>query len=206
MPDTWGRTLMKRRASIQAKEQGKPTLALYDIDFLLGVHDLSRMGAIRFKKLPEGDFLDNNPVSPTPPWSSLRELQYGAQLIESSEDIGEIKKWLALLMALGSSLGRARPKANIVDENNHPWIAKFPSKNDTFDKGAWEYLAYCLAIKAGIAMAESIVEKITGPYHTFFTKRFDRSQQNRIHFAPAMTMTGKSEEIIRDDIPRIWIL
>jgi len=201
MPDTWGRTLMKRRAALNAKEQGKPAPVLYDIDFLLGVHDLSRMGALRFKREPDGDFLDNDPVSPTPPWASIRELQYGAKLIESNDDTVEVRKWLAMLMAPGSSLGGARPKANILDENGHPWIAKFPSKNDTIDKGAWEYLAYRLAVASGIDMAESRLEHIAGPYHTFFTKRFDRERQNRIHFASAMTMTGKNEELIRDETP-----
>ena len=201
MPDTWGRTLMKRRAALSANEQGLPAPKLYDIDFLLGVHDYSRMGALRFKKDPGGDFLDNDPVSPVPPWASIRELQYGAQLIESNVDTAEVRKWLAMLMAPGSSLGGARPKANILDEDGQPWIAKFPSKHDTVNKGAWEYLAYRLAVDAGIDMAESRLEHITGSYHTFFTKRFDRQKQDRIHFASAMTMTGKNEELIRDETP-----
>lgn len=201
MPDTWGRTLMKRRAALSANEQGLPAPKLYDIDFLLGVHDFSRMGALRFKKDPGGDFLDNDPVSPVPPWASIRELQYGAQLIESNVDTAEVRKWLAMLMAPGSSLGGARPKANILDEDGQPWIAKFPSKHDTVNKGAWEYLAYRLAVDAGIDMAESRLEHITGSYHTFFTKRFDRQRQDRIHFASAMTMTGKNEELIRDQTP-----
>ena len=150
MPDTWGRTLMKRRAVLSANEQGLPAPKLYDIDFLLGVHDFSRMGALRFKKDPGGDFLDNDPVSPVPPWASIRELQYGAELIESNVDTTEVRKWLAMLMAPGSSLGGARPKANILDEDGQPWIAKFPSKHDSVNKGAWEYLAYRLAVDAGI--------------------------------------------------------
>lgn len=201
MPDTWGRTLMKRRASIQATDAGKRAPILYDIDFLLGVHDLSRMGALRFKTDPDGDFLDNDPVSPTPPWATVRELQHGAELVESNKDTDEVRKWLAMLMAPGSSLGGARPKANIVDENGQPWIAKFPSVNDTIDKGAWEYLAYLLAVDAGIHMPECRLEKIAGKHHTFFTKRFDREKNERIHFASAMTMTGKNEELIKDEAP-----
>ncbi|MGJ1196829.1 type II toxin-antitoxin system HipA family toxin [Sphingobacterium spiritivorum] len=201
MPDTWGRALMRRRAAIRSAEEGKSTPILYDIDYLLGVHDLSRMGALRFKKDPDGDFLDNDPISPTPPWTSVRELQYGAKLIETSEDTDEVKKWLGMLMAPGSSLGGARPKANILDNDGHPWIAKFPSANDTIDKGAWEYLAYKLAIDAGIEMANCRLEKIAGKYHTFFTQRFDRDKMERIHFASAMTMTGKNEELIRDETP-----
>ena len=201
MPDIWGRTLMKRRAALHAKEQGLPLPKLHDIDFLLGVHDFCRMGALRFKKDPDGDFLDNDPVSPIPPWASISELQHCAKLIESNIDTAEVRKWLAMLMAPGSSLGGARPKANILDEDGQPWIAKFPSKNDTVNKGAWEYLAYRLAVEVGINMAESRLEHIAGSYHTFFTKRFDREKQDRIHFASAMTMTGKNEEIIRDETP-----
>jgi len=201
MPDTWGRTLMKRRAVLYAREEDRPVPVLYDIDFLLGVHDLCRMGALRFKREPDGEFLDNDPVSPTPPWANVRELQHSAGLVEADADTLEIKKWLAMLMAPGSSLGGARPKANILDTDGHPWIAKFPSNNDTVNKGAWEYLAYQLAVHAGIEMAESRLEHIAGKYDTFFTKRFDRDKQERIHFASAMTMTGRNEELIRDETP-----
>ena len=201
MPDTWGRTLMKRRAAQTAKEDQKPVMSLYEIDFLLGVYDPSRMGALRFKLEPNGAFLDDNNEYPTPPWSSVRELQFGASQLETDSNDQEIKKWLAILMAPGSSLGGARPKANILDEQKHPWIAKFPSQNDSIDKALWEYLAYQLASMAGIHMAESKIEKVAGHHHTFFTKRFDRQNGERIHFASAMTMTGNNEDTIKDQAP-----
>lgn len=201
MPDSWGRTLMKRKAAQQAKVDGLTAPTLYDIDFLLGVHDESRMGALRFKLQPDGPFLDNDSVSPSPPWATIRELQHGAEMLESKNDNAEVRKWLAMLMAPGSSLGGARPKANILDEEGQPWIAKFPSGHDTIDKGAWEYVAYRLAVGAGITMAECRLQHIAGKYQTFFTKRFDRAKKERIHFASAMAMTGKNEETIRDDTP-----
>jgi len=204
MPDTWGRTLMKRREAQLANEKGEKPKTLYEIDFLLGVYDESRMGALRFKLDPEGSFLDDNELNPTPPWSSIRELQEAAKNFENEDDTDEVKKWLAVLMAPGSSLGGARPKANILDENGELWIAKFPSKNDTIDKAAWEYLAYQLAIKAGIHMAPSKMEKVSGNFNTFFTKRFDREDGERIHFASAMTMTGNNEDTIRD-IPASYL-
>jgi len=102
-------------------------------------------------------------------------------------------------MAPGSSLGGARPKANILDNDKSLWIAKFPSKTDTYDKGAWEFLTYQLAINAGIEMAPCRLEKIIGNYHTFFTKRFDRENEERIHFASAMTMTANNEDTIREN-------
>ncbi|MCM4164570.1 MULTISPECIES: type II toxin-antitoxin system HipA family toxin [unclassified Arenibacter] len=199
MPDTWGRTLMKRRAAQLANEKDRKAVTLYEIDYLLGVYDECRMGALRFKTDRDGPFLDNNEDNPTPPWSSVRELQEAAKHFENDTDNEEVKKWLAVLMAPGSSLGGARPKANILDEHGNLWIAKFPSKNDTIDKGAWEFLAYRLAINCGIEMAPSRIEKITGNYHTFFTQRFDRIRKERIHFSSAMTMTGNNEDTIRDN-------
>ncbi|NMH24244.1 type II toxin-antitoxin system HipA family toxin [Flavobacterium solisilvae] len=199
MPDTWGRTLMKRRAAQWAKENKEKTPTLYDIDFLLGVYDESRMGALRFKIDPNGDFLDNNKAASTPPWSSIRELQNAANSFENDADNDEISKWLAVLIAPGSSLGGARPKANVLDTDKSLWIAKFPSKTDTIDKAAWEFLAYQLAMNAGIEMAPCRIDKIMGSHNTFFTKRFDRENGERIHFASAMTMTGNNEDTIRDN-------
>lgn len=199
MPDTWGRTLMKRRAAQWAKENNEKAPTLYDVDFLLGVYDESRMGALRFKTDPNGDFLDNNKAASTPPWSSIRELQNAAYIFENDTENEEVNRWLGVLIAPGSSLGGARPKANVLDADKSVWIAKFPSKTDTIDKAAWEYLAYKLAIKAGIEMAPCRIDRILGNHHTFFTKRFDRENGERIHFASAMTMTGNNEDKIRDN-------
>lgn len=198
MPDTWGRTLMKRRAAQLAKESGRLAPVLHDTDFLLGVADTCRMGALRFKLDPDRPFLDDDRHTPVPPWTSVGELQHIASLVESDKDTKELNKWLVMLMAPGSSLGGARPKANIIDKNGQLWIAKFPSKNDTIDKAKWEYLVYRLALAAGINMSESRIENVAGNYYTFFTKRFDRVKGERIHFASAMTMTGNNEEMMRD--------
>lgn len=197
MPDTWGRTLMKRRAAQYAKLEGKVS-SLYDIDFLLGVYDEGRMGGLRYKLDREGPFLDNNPHSAIPSMSSIKELQYAAKILESDEDSEVVKKWLAILIAPGSSLGGARPKANVRDGNGDLWIAKFPSQSDTNDKAAWEFLAYRLALKAGVEISESRIEKISGKHHTFLTKRFDRKNGERIHFASAMTMTGNNEDTLKE--------
>jgi serine/threonine-protein kinase HipA len=201
MPDTWGKTLMKRRAAQDARAKDEKAPTLYEIDYLLGVYDESRMGALRFKTELEGPFLDNDAHNPTPPWSSLGELQEAVNQLENDEQSDAVRKWIAVLIAPGSSLGGARPKANILDAQKNLWIAKFPSKTDVVDKAAWEFLAYKLAIASGIEMAESKIEKISGQYHTFLTKRFDRDNGKRIHFASAMTMTGNTEDIIRDTTP-----
>ncbi|WP_336734532.1 type II toxin-antitoxin system HipA family toxin, partial [Chryseobacterium sp. VD8] len=186
------------RKSIQvAKETGEKEKKLYDLDYLLGVYDQTRMGALRFKTSIDGNFLDDDENNPTPPWSSLRELEAAVKSFEN-EDEPKMKRLLALLVVPGSSLGGARPKANVMDQEKNLWIAKFPSKNDTIDKAAWEYLAYRLATDAGINMSETKIQKLSNSYHTFFTKRFDRTNSGRIHFSSAMTMTGNNEEKLRD--------
>jgi serine/threonine-protein kinase HipA len=193
MPDTWGRTLMQRRAALEKRLEEKAFRNLNSIDYLLGVFDVTRMGGLRLKTDPRGPFLDDNQNRPTPPWAHIRELQAASKNLEDDSHGIEEKKWLDMLIEPGSSLGGARPKANIQDESGELWIAKFPSKNDTNDKAAWEYLAYLLAKDAGIWMAESKIEQISGSHHTFFTKRFDRKNAQRIHFSSGMTMTGFSE-------------
>lgn len=201
MPDTWGKTLMKRRAAQDARAKNEKARTLYEIDYLLGVYDESRMGALRFKTELEGPFLDNNTDTPTPPWSSLGDLQEAAYQLESDDQSEAFRKWIAVLIAPGSSLGGARPKANIFDSKKDLWIAKFPSKSDTIDKAAWEFLAYKLATAAGIQMSDSKIQKISGQHHTFLTRRFDRDGKSRIHFASAMTMTGNTEDIVKESVP-----
>jgi len=201
MPDSWGRTLMQRREGQIAKEEGRPTRKLYELDYLLGVYDESRMGALRFKTDPHGPFLDVATGTTAPPWTSLGELEKAVTIIESDEEDENIREWIVMLLAPGTSLGGARPKANFTERNNDLWIAKFPSRNDTIDKAAWEFLAYRLAKSSGINMTDSRISKLTGNYNTFLTKRFDRVKKERIHFASAMTMTGNTEESIKDNKP-----
>lgn len=201
MPDTWGKTLMKRREAQDARARDEKAKTLYEIDYLLGVYDESRMGALRFKIDIDGPFLDDDDQSPTPPWSSIGNLQEAVNQLENDTQNDAVRKWIAVLIAPGSSLGGARPKANIFGKDKDLWIAKFPSKTDTVDKAAWEFLAYTLALDCGIEMAESKIERIAGAYHTFLTKRFDRENGSRIHFASAMTMTGNTEETLKTETP-----
>lgn len=190
-PDRWGRLLMKRREAIIARQEDRRPRALNEIDYLLGVHDFYRQGALRFKKNLAGPFLDNDDRLAAPPISSLRELEHAAKQVEENDsDDPEYLKWLYMLMSPGSSLGGARPKACAVDEDHHLWIAKFPSQQDDHDIAAWEYLTYQLAIDAGIQMAPCRIEKFNSHHHTFLTKRFDRTVSSRLHFTSAMTQLG----------------
>ena len=194
-PDRWGRMLMRRREAINARLENRPSRTLTEADYLLGVYDGNRMGALRFKLSPDDEFMDNNKAMATPPWTSIRDLEYASLQLEKEnlKDDAEYAKWLNMLIAPGSSLGGARPKANILDNNGALWIAKFPSGHDTKDMGAWEAVTAEMARKCGIEMAESRAQKFSNRQHTFLTKRFDRINGKRIHFASAMTLLGYTD-------------
>ena len=129
---------------IPYKEENRQRQNLQESDFLLGVFDESRMGALRMKLSPDGEFLDNDPEYSTPPFASLRELEHAAWQLENDDD-KNVSKWLKILIAPGSSLGGARPKANVTDTSGNLWIAKFPSRNDRKNVGAWEAVTMSLA-------------------------------------------------------------
>lgn len=195
-PDRWGRILMRRREAALSRTEDREEQKLFETDYLLGVYDGHRMGALRFKLEEDGPFLNNNRDMASPPWTSLRELEQISLKLEEDDAIEdpEYLKWLSILIAPGASLGGARPKANIVDNDGGLWIAKFPSRNDQGDIGGWEIVTYELALAAGINMAESKAQKFSTDYYTFLTKRFDRKASGeRIHFASAMTMLGYTD-------------
>lgn len=188
-PDRWGRQLMIKNEALQTYPK-----TLNELDFLLGVNDFTRLGALRFK-IGDSDFLDNSSNS-VPPLADLRELEatskeYECHVDENSQRHSKIIK---RLVDPGSSLGGARPKANIKDTDNSLWIAKFPSIDDTCDKGAWEMVMHELANLAGIKTPEAKLINFSGDYHTYLSKRFDRTNDNsRIHFASAMTLLNQNE-------------
>lgn len=193
-PDRWGRVLMKRREARLARSENRQTKTLMELDFLLGVYDENRVGGLRFKLAEDGEFLNQDKSLAAPPITTLSELQVASLQLEKDEDVTDEEhiKWLNMLMAPGSSLGGARPKASITDKDEL-WIAKFPSVSDTKDSGGWEMVVHTLAKKCGINVAEARVEKFVSPYHTFLVKRFDRNKSERIHFASAMTMLGYTD-------------
>lgn len=191
-PDRWGRLIMQRREAVIARQQNRKPNKLTESDYLLGVHDLHRMGALRFKLKEEGLFLDDNRELATPPISSLRELELAALEVEKPgiNPSPNYQKWLNMLISPGSSLGGARPKASVMDEEGNLWIAKFPSRYDDYDIAAWEMLVYRLAVEAGVDMALCQIKKLNNNQHTFLSKRFDRIYDERLHFSSAMTQLG----------------
>jgi serine/threonine-protein kinase HipA len=194
-PDRWGRVLMQRREAAIARKEKRSPVKLLESDYLLGVFDGHRMGALRFKTDESGPFLNDNKEMASPPWTSLRELEQASlKFEEDNVDDPDYLKWISMLIAPGSSLGGARPKASVIDSKNNLWIAKFPSRNDETDIGAWEMVVNDMAIKAGINIAEGKVQKMGSSYQTFLTKRFDRTATGeRIHFASAMTLLGYTD-------------
>ena len=191
-PDRWGRVLMNKRERILADKGNRKPRKLYDSDYLIGVFDKTRVGGIRLKLDPDGPFLSDDEEAAIPPWATLRTLEEASRNFENDET-GLPERWLNQLLKPGSSLGGARPKATVVDTKGQLWIAKFPSKHDENDNGAWEKVVHDLAGLCGLNIPESKVEKFSKLGSTFLVKRFDRDGDKRIHFASAMTLLNKTD-------------
>ena len=193
LPDRWGRTLLLRREQIEAAEEKRLIRRLSSFDFLTGIDDFSRMGGFRFKENLNGDFINVSESLRIPPLTDIRELIAASEEIEKSEEENILPdwKWVVQLVQPGSSLGGARPKANVIDTDKTLYVAKFPSRKDDYDAGLWEHFSHLLAIKAGINAAQTKVLTTGEKYHTLLSRRFDRTQEGkRIHFASAMTLLG----------------
>lgn len=191
-PDRWGRLLMKRREAIIAKKEERKPRTLSEVDFLIGVYDETRMGGLRFSTSKGGVFLSDDKELATPPWTTLRKLESASIAFEKNDD-GMEEKWLKQLVAPGSSLGGARPKASVLAPDDSLWIAKFPSKHDDINVGAWEMVVHDLAVMCNLNVPEAKLEKFSKNGSTFLIKRFDRDGDKRIHFASAMNLLGKTD-------------
>lgn len=191
-PHRWGRVLMDRREAVLARMEGRKMKHLLESDYLLGVFDGHRMGALRFKTDVHGEFLNDDKNMAAPPWTSLRELAKASLEFEEDNSTDEENlKWINLLIAPGSSIGGARPKASVSDPQGHLWIAKFPSAKDDKNIGAWEMVVNTMASRAGLNVAESTIKSFKNKFNTYLSKRFDRTENgDRIHFASAMTLLG----------------
>lgn len=194
-PDRWGRLLLDRREVLKARQEGRPVRTLTDWDYLLGVHDLCRMGALRYRMSEARPFLDDNRQLAAPPRASLRELETASLALEAPDvaENTEFSRWLSALLAPGSSLGGARPKANFTDVDDSLWIAKFPSREDRRDVGAWEMLVHQLAAAAGVDVSPAKLLSFGGRHQTFATRRFDRVAGVRRFFVSALTLLGKKD-------------
>lgn len=193
-PDRWGRVLMERREAIEANDAGRPSRILRDWDFLVGVNDATRMGALRLLDPLAGTYVDARELG-APPLARLRELEAVVAQLESpgAEERPEYRQWLRMLVLPGTSLGGARPKASFTDEDGSMWIAKFPAADDRRDVGLLEYLVAELARRAGIDMPPVRRYRFSPRGHTFAVKRFDRDGGSRRAYASAMTLLQRSD-------------
>lgn len=195
LPDRWGRALLKRREQISAAEEKRPVRRLTSVVYLMGIDDASCMGGFWFAETPGHRFINCEANLRVPPLANVRELMHAAQEIESSEErhLLPSKKWLAQLLHPGTSLGGARPKASVVDEDGSLMVAKFPSRKDDYDVALWEHFCHVMGRKVELNVAET--GTIPGEkYHILLSKRFDRTGNGkRIHFASALTLLGLTD-------------
>ena len=195
-PDRWGRVLMRRAQRRRAEREGTAPRTLREIDYLLLVSDEARQGALRFAEKEGGPFLASRASAQIPPFIELPRLLSASERVLDDTDTEED---LRLLLAPGSSLGGARPKASIIDRDGQLAIAKFPNKGDEYNAVLWEALALKLAAKAGIDTPAWRLEKAADK-PVLLLRRFDRSQDARIPFLSAMSMLGA-----RDNEPRSYM-
>lgn len=183
-PDTWGRILMRRYENQLAKKENRSPRTLNEIDYLLFVNDIARQGALRFKTENNDEFQYPSNIKAIPPLIDLTKLLAASEkIIESSEKESDLQ----LLLAPGSSLGGARPKASVLDKNGDLCIAKFPKKDDFTNNVLWEGVALTLAKQCGLNVQEWSIQK-AGKKYVILLKRFDRKGNIRIPFLSAMSM------------------
>ncbi len=192
-PDRWGRVLMRRAERRRAERAGETPRTLFEIDYLLMVNDEARQGALRFALEPGGPFLTADDATPIPPLVELPRLLSAAEHFVGESDTDED---LRLLLAPGSSLGGARPKASVRDRDGYLAIAKFPHKDDEIDAVRWEAVSLTLAEKAGIPVPKWRLEPVAEK-SILLLRRFDRKGGLRIPFLSAMSMLGANDNETR---------
>jgi serine/threonine-protein kinase HipA len=184
-PDTWGRRLMQRAERRRAEREGRRVRTLMEADYLLGVSDISRLGALRFRKPGEEEF--QSPTADGVP--GLIEL---GRLLQATERIlrdKETDEDLLMIFAPGSSLGGTRPKALVIDQQGRLAIAKFPKETDEYSMEVWEAVAFGLASQAGIRTPDYELIRVAGK-PVLLSRRFDRAKGTRIPFLSALSMMG----------------
>ena len=192
-PDRWGRLLLDRRERLKAQAERRPVRMLTNYDYLTGIEDLTRMGGIRYKDEDSDGYMNDSAKFLVPPIESLRALCDACHEIESAEERNELpeQRWIDQLIDPGTSLGGARPKANVIDADGKLYVAKFPSKKDLENTELIEHFSHRLAAAAGINVAKTRTIKISKDRHLLLSERFDRTPDGRrIHFASAMSLLG----------------
>ncbi len=187
-PDSWGRRLMQRSERRAAERDGRPIRTLAEADYLLGVSDEARLGALRFRWAGDATFQ-------APPRAGVPALIELGRLLQITERIlrdEETDEDLQLIFAPGSSLGGARPKASVIDQHGYLAIAKFPKESDDYSMETWEEIALRLADRAGIATPHHELVQVAGKA-LLLSRRFDREDGARVPFLSAMSMLGLAD-------------
>ena len=180
-PDRWGRLLIQRREKNNSR--------LLESDYLLLVSDYLRMGSLRYKLDLNGDYLMGGLSKDVPPLNRLSELENASLMLEDNFE----EKWIDILFSPGSSLGGARPKSNVIDNDGDLWIAKFPSKSDLYDVSKWEMICHDLAKLCDIDVPDASLKTLSKYGSTYLSKRFDRNKEIRIPFISILSLLGKRD-------------
>lgn len=181
-PDRWGRNLIAKRLRARALRHQRTSPTITEIDYLTGVSDLTRQGALRFQFPGTTEFV--HPDSEVPRLIDLPKLLHASDAVGADpDDLDAIKD---LLAAGTGTLGGARPKASVRDRNRL-YVAKFPKPDDAWDVMAWEKTALDLAENCGISVPHRRLEHVNGR-GVLLLERFDRNGAKRIGYISAMTL------------------
>lgn len=186
MPDRWGRNLMLRAERKAARDEGRAARTLLEHDFLAGVSDVARQGAIRI-------WAGGAPVAEAGR-GVPREVRIPDLLAAADRAAENLDADVADLVAAGSSLGGARPKASVLDEAGALCIAKFPKSDETSEEDvcAWEKTALDLASAAGIRVPDARLMRVGGR-SVLLLGRFDRRGDERIPYLSGLTAVQGSD-------------
>lgn len=180
-PDRWGQKLIDR-----AYRKAGHRRHLTEIDYLLGLSDSTRIGALRFKRAGDEGFGETIGSKTIPPLIELAALLRAADAIHNQDETDED---IRLLLYEGSPIGGARPKSVVRDNDGSLAIAKFPKPDDDRSIAHGEVLALKLAAETGIDAAEARLVDVGGR-PVALIKRFDRAGDQRIPFVSAMSLLG----------------
>lgn len=189
-PDRWGRALMRRQRRRERASGGAARASLSEADFLLRVNDTARLGALRFSESEGGVFRTPDDVAPIPPLVELPALLNASDAVLADNESAAA---LRLLLAPGSSLGGARPKASVRDTDGRLAVAKFPAPGDEWDVVRWEAVVLDLAENAGIDVPRRRLERVNDR-PVLLLDRFDRAMHgHRVPFLSAMAALGAAD-------------
>lgn len=165
-PDAWGQRVIMNRVLGEAGRDTDPA----DLSLLTYLLESGsdRTGAIDFQRAPD---------EYVPREDGVADLEYLMDAAAKIEEGVALTPALRQVLFAGSSIGGARPKAALRQEDRS-LIAKFSAAGDPYPVVKGEFIAMTLAERAGLAVAKTELETVIGR-DVLLVERFDRPGGDR---------------------------